>query len=309
MSQRSGPPPIVYIVIFLVLLGGGLWWFTHRSPSPVSTVNNTQTPAVGSQTSTNSTTPNPSNNPTSFAPPTSVPQGTTIKISGSTSMVTINQNLKKAFEGQFPGTNVITTADGSDKGIQNLKDGTSDIAAVSRPLSSQEQSQGLVAVPVKKDAIAIIVNKSNPFNIGLTSAQVTDIFQGKINNWSAVGGKSQNIRVINRPTVSGTRTVFQELVLKGANFGTTPDFITLADDGTTILFQALRNDGIGYSTYAQAANQQTVRILPIDGLSPEAANYPYQRQLTYVYKNPASPAVQAFLGYVTGPSGQQATAN
>jgi phosphate transport system substrate-binding protein len=44
----------------------------------------------------------------------------------------------------------------------------------------------------------------------------------------------------------------------------------------------------------------------VDGLTPEAANYPYQRTLYYAYKQPPSPQAQAFLGYATSPQGQQA---
>ncbi|WGV27082.1 extracellular solute-binding protein [Halotia branconii] len=297
MSKRSAPPPIVFIVLFLILLGGGYWYFFKRQPAPTSTAP-TAIPSPGNT---------PSGNTSTFPSPSSVSGGTTVRIAGSTSMVTINQNLKKAFERQFPGTNIVTTASGSDKGIADLVAGKADIAAISRPLTAQEENQGLVAIPVTTDAIAVVVGKANPFNQGLTSAQVADIFQGKINNWSAVGGKNSTIRVINRPAISGTHETFQEIVLKGANFGTTPNITTLQRDATTPLLQALGTDGVGYATFAQVANQQTVRSLAIDGLTPDANGYPYQRQLFYVYKNPASPGVQAFLGYATSPQGQQAT--
>lgn len=288
MSQKNAPPPIVFILIFLALIGGGYWFFVVRPGNVTPPVN---TPSAGNST---------------FSPPSSVPSGTTVRIDGSTSMVTINQNLKRAFERQFPGTNVVTNANSSQNGIADLLAGRADIAAVSRSLTAQEQSQGLMAVSVTKDAIALVVGKANPFNQGLTSTQVADIFQGKINNWSAVGGNSGSIRVINRPAISGTHQAFQEMVLKGANFGTTSNIATLPRDATTPLLQALGTDGIGYATSAQVANQQTVRFIPIDGLTPDASGYPYQRQLFYVYKNPASPGVQAFLGYATSPQGQQA---
>lgn len=290
MSQKSGPPPIVFIVLFLLVLGGGYWFFFKRQPTPTVTNPVTNTTPVSNAV---------------FPSPSSVASGTTVKIDGSTSMVTINQNLKKAFEKQFPGTSVLTTANGSQNGIADLIVGRADIAAVSRPLTTQEYSQGLVAVPLTTDAIAIVVGKANPFNQGLTSAQLADIFEGKINNWSAVGGNSGTIRVINRPAVSGTHQAFQEIVLKGGNFGTTPNITTLARDATTPLLQALGTDGIGYATFAQVVNQQTVRVIPIDGLTPSTSGYSYQRQLYYVYKNPVSPGVQAFLGYVTSPQGQQ----
>lgn len=72
--------------------------------------------------------------------------------------------------------------------------------------------------------------------------------------------------------------------------------------------QKLGRSGIGYATSAQVENQQTVRTVAVDGLTPEAANYPYQRALYYAYKTPASPQVQAFLGYATSPQGQQTIA-
>jgi phosphate transport system substrate-binding protein len=300
MSQRSGPPPIVFILPLLLLLGGGIWWFFLRQPSQVVTqsntpVNNPVDPVVPVTNSGNS----------AFPAPTTVASGTAVRIDGSTSMVTVNQNLKSAFERQFPGTTLTTSAGGTDKGIQDLVAGRVDVAAVSRPLTAQEQGQGLTAVPIARDAIAIIVKKNNPFIQGLTSAQLADIFTGKINNWSAVGGSAGNLRVINRPPISGTNRTFQELVLKKANFGTTSNITTLPTDGTTVLIQALGTDGIGYATSAQAVRQQTVRIVPIDGLTPDAPAYPYQRQLYYVYKT-TTPGVQAFLGYAASPQGQQA---
>ncbi|RCJ22653.1 porin [Nostoc sp. ATCC 43529] len=281
MTQKNAPPPIVFILIFFALIGSGYWYFLKRESVP-------------------------SINTASFSPPSSLPSGITVRIDGSTSMVTINQNLKRTFERQFLGTNVITNANGSQNGIADLLAGRTDIAAISRPLTAQEQSQGLVAVTVTTDAIAIVVGKANPFNGGLTSAQAADIFQGKTNNWSAVGGNNGTIRVINRPAISGTHQAFKEMVLKGVSFGTTPNITTLQRDATTPLLQALGTDGIGYATFAQVANQQTVRVIPIDGLTPDASNYPFQRQLYYVYKNPPNLGVQAFLGYATSVQGQQA---
>src|ERR671933_1933123 len=242
----------------------------------------------------------------SFALPASVPAGTAVRIDGSTSMVTINHNLKNGFQRKFSGTTVDTKANGSEKGIQDLAAGTVDIAAVSRPLTAQEQAQGLAAVPVALDTIALVVGINNPFKGGLTSAQVQDIFKGKAQDWSNVGGPAGPIKVINRPEVSGTHKTFKEQVLSGANFGTGPNFTKLDRDATTPLLQALGNNGIGYATFAQVVNQKTVRVVPINGATPDAGNYPYKRQLYYAYKNPPSQTVKDFLGYATSLEGQKA---
>ncbi len=221
-------------------------------------------------------------------------------------MAQINQALKNGFEKQFSGTNVDTKAGGTERGIQSLQQGSVEIAAVSRPLTPQETAQNLVAVPVTKDAVAIVAGEKNPFRKGLTSGQVVGIFQEQITDWSKVGGTPGTIRVINRPPDSGTHQAFKELVLKGGTFGTTPNIETLQQDATTPLLQKLQTNGIGYATFAQVAKQQTIRTVAVDGLTPEARQYPYQRTLYYAYKQPPSPQVQAFFGYVASPQGQQA---
>ncbi|MEQ9359624.1 phosphate ABC transporter substrate-binding protein [Coleofasciculus chthonoplastes] len=312
MSQKNETGTLIAaLVITLVILAGGFWWFTRQSGMNLGTLtggenNSTQNPSPPTQPVNPGT---PAANPnTAFAPPQTVPSGTIVRIAGSTSMVQINQALKQSFEQQFQGTTVETQAGGSDQGIRTLLTGGTDIAAISRPLISPEPSQGLVAVPVTKDAIAIVVGEANPFQRGLTQAEVQQIFQGQITNWSQVGDASKPIRVINRPPVSGTRQAFQELVLNGGQFGTASNIVTMQQDATTPILRELGNNGISYATYAQVADQQTVRTVPVDGLTPEAANYPYQRELYYVYKQPATPQVQAFLGYVGSPQGQGAIA-
>ena len=304
MAQRNGIPPIVFILILLLLGGAGYWFFVMRK-QPAPTVTNTQSP--GEQATIPSEEAPIGTGVTSpFPLPTTVAGGTVVRIDGSTSMVKINQNLKNGFERQFPNTNVATSAQGSGQGIQNLLAGNVDIAASSRPLKPQEKAQGLEAIPVALDKIAVVIGINNPFNKGLTSQQLKGIFQGQITNWSQVGGPNSLIRVINRPPVSGTHQVFKEIVLNGEDFGNTPNISTMDRDATTPLLRALGNDGIGYATYEQVENQQTVRSLPIDKDLPRSATYPLSRQLYYVYKKSPSQAAKDFLGYATSAQGQQA---
>ena len=272
--------PVPYVVGTIALLAIGHWWFNLRKPEPL----------VPPPTVVQSPSP-------TFPPPSSVPGGTVVDIDGSTSMVALNQTLKTAFERQFPGTTVATQANGSNRGLERLQRGEIDIAALSRPLTAAEQQQGLQAVQVGRDAIAIVVGRDNPFQGSLTPAQVQAIFQGKITNWQQVGGTNQPLRVINRPAASGTRQAFQELVLQGGDFGQTPNITTLTQDATTPLFRALGTDGIGYATEVQARSQQTVRSLAIAGKRPDQPAYPYQRSLYYAYQVPVSDVAKEFLGF------------
>jgi len=308
MAKSSGPPPIVFILLFFLLAGGGAFFFLKKPAS--QDASNTPTPASGGGANLPPVAPVPGGaapvSASSFALPASVAAGTAVRIDGSTSMVTINLNLKNGFQTKFSGATVVAKANGSANGIKDLVAGTADIAGVSRPLTAQEQGQGLAAVPVALDTIALVVGTNNPFKGGLTVDQVQDIFKGTAQDWSKVGGPAGPIKVINRPEVSGTHQTFKEQVLSGANFGTGPNITTLDRDATTPLLQALGNNGIGYATFAQVVNQKTVRVVPVDGATPDAGNYPYKRQLYYAYKNPPSQAVKDFLGYATSPEGQKA---
>lgn len=295
---------IASLVITAAILGGGYWFLTKNKGNQIVIETPTSpqvSPNPSSQNESNTLPPPPTPknvpNSVSFSLPSQVPSGTTVNINGSTSMVLINEALKKGFMSRFPGTVVNTDAKGTDKGILDILTGNIDLAAISRPLTSKEQSQGLVAVPIAKDAIAIVVGNDNPFRRGLKADQVMGIFSGNITNWSEVGGKSATIKVINRPLVSGTHQAFQELVLQGGTFGNGANITTMQQDATTPILQKLGTDGISYATYTQVADQQTVRVVPVNGSTPEDPNYPYQRTLYYVYKQPPSPAVQSFLGY------------
>ena len=94
--------------------------------------------------------------------------------------------------------------------------------------------------------------------------------------------------------------------MNGFTFGSGTNFTTLERDATTPILRSLGTDGISYATYAQVANQQTVRTVAIGGITPESDSYPYYRVLYYAYQEPATPEVQAFLGYVLSTQGQKA---
>lgn len=195
---------------------------------------------------------------------------------------------------------------GSDNGIQALLGGDIDLAAISRPLNAEEQEQGLAAVAVTSDRIALEVGSANPFRRGLSRRQAAQIFQGTTTDWSTLGGPAAPIRVLNRPSVSGTHSAFRSIVLNGEPFGSTATITTLKRDATTPMLRELGPDGIGDATHGQVADQQTVRVVPIDGLMPDAEAYPFQRPLLYAYRSPAGPAVKAFLGYALSPKGSTA---
>lgn len=242
-----------------------------------------------------------------FALPNSVPQGTAIRIDGSTSMANLSQSLKQRFEQQYPGTQVNVETSGTSAGLQALLDGKADLAAIGRPLTAQEKAEGLIAVPVARDKIAIVVGAKNPFSKSLDINQFAKMFRGEIKNWSQVGGTPSAIRVIDRPAVNDTRQAFQEYpAFKSAPFETGATAVKLNDESAAAVIQKLGANGISYLPESQVRGQAGVKAVLMHGTAPTNPKYPFSQSLSYVYKGAPSPAVQAFLGYATAKAGQDA---
>lgn len=297
MSQsKGGIPPIVYILLLLGLGAGGYYYYTSKQGGGVPSLNPT-TNSANPPAAVSTTIP-------ALNLPDTLPAGSSVRLDGSTSLAKFNQRLGQAFVDRYPGVKYDWKASGSSKGIQALLAGQVDIAASSRPLTEEEKNKGLVAVPVKGDAIALLVSKASPFEGGLTSNQVRDIFTGKVTNWSQVGGPPLPLRVINRNPSSGTYKVFQTAALEGSNFGSGPNWTTMKRDVTTEILQQLKTNGIGYANYSEIKAQKSIRVIPLDGNSPGSPNYPLVSVLYYVYSPSATDATKALVAFATSPAGK-----
>jgi ABC-type phosphate transport system substrate-binding protein len=220
-------------------------------------------------------------------------------------MEVFNQGLKQRFEGDFPGTTVELSAQGTDAALQAVLDDKLDVAAIGRALTEAERAKGLVATSLGRAKIAIIVGADNPFSGNLTFAQFAKIFRGEITDWSEVGGAPGPIRVIDRPEFSDTRQAFQPYpVFKSAPFATGATAVPVSQDVTADVIKDLGKDGISYAIANQVLTQKSVKIIPMHKTLPDDPRYPYSQPLAYVHKAAASPAAQAFLGLVTAPAGQ-----
>ncbi|WP_088891473.1 DUF4912 domain-containing protein [Leptolyngbya ohadii] len=248
------------------------------------------------------------NSAPAFQLPSSLPNGTSVKVDGSSSMIVSNEGLKQRYEAQFPGTQVNLATGGTDAALNALSEGTIDIAAIGRLLTDAEKAQGLQQVPLSREKIAIIVGSDNPFQASLTAEQFARIFRGEITNWSEVGGPNAPIRFVDRPESSDTRQALSRYpVFQNAPFQTGATATQAADD-TAAIIEELGTDGISYAPVSQVPDQPGVRILPMHDTLPTDPRYPYSQPRNYVYKGNATPAVLAFLGFVTSAPGQEAIA-
>jgi phosphate transport system substrate-binding protein len=150
----------------------------------------------------------------------SAPETTTyIENKGSDTIVNLALAWAEYYQEGHPEVSISVTGGGSGTGIAALMNGTVDIANASRQIKAEEiaeaQSNGIDPVEhiIARDAIAVIVNPQNPVE-KLTLAQISDIYSGKVSNWSQVGGDDRPIVRLSRETNSGTHVYFLETVLR-----------------------------------------------------------------------------------------------
>ncbi len=142
----------------------------------------------------------------------------TLQLEGSTTVGPIADAFAEYFKGIYTDLQITVKKTGSGDGAAALVDGRCDIANMSRFMKEKEFAQAVtngvmpVAHVVAMDGVCVIVHPSNPVK-ELTTAQVRDIYRGKITNWNQLGGPNAKIVAISRDTSSGTYETFHGLVM------------------------------------------------------------------------------------------------
>ncbi|HEX6087092.1 MAG TPA: phosphate ABC transporter substrate-binding protein [Thermoanaerobaculia bacterium] len=239
-----------------------------------------------------------------------------ISIKGSDTMVIMNARLAEAFMAANPSTQIQISGGGSGVGIAALINGTTDIAASSRPIKSSETEKLKArfatlgySFPIARDGLSVYLHESNPVK-ELTLAQIRDIYTGRITNWKQVGGRDAQIILYSRENSSGTYTYFKDNVLLGKDFA--PRAQTL--QGTAAVVNAVSKDanGIGYGGAAYAKgirfaavkkDEKSPAVVPsLDTV--RTGQYPISRFLYLYTRVKPSKEMKAFIDWATGPEGQ-----
>jgi phosphate transport system substrate-binding protein len=183
-----------------------------------------------------------------------------IQNKGSDTLVNLALAWAERYQSEHPEVSLSVTGGGSGTGIAALINGTVDIANASRAMTADEKSQaeanGITPVEfiVARDAIAVVVNPENPVQ-RLSLQQISDIYSGKYNNWTEVGGDNRPIVRLSRETNSGTHVYFLQTVIRLGDKKNTTLFSTdtlLLPSSEGIINEVRQNpnaigyDGLGY---------------------------------------------------------------
>jgi phosphate transport system substrate-binding protein len=234
-----------------------------------------------------------------------------IVIKGSTTVLPIAQPALEAYMKINKNVQMSLSGGGSGEGIKALLDSSTDIANSSREIKKEEinlaASKGIkpVAHVIAYDALTPVVNPKNKLN-GLTIDQLSQIYQGKIQNWKEVGGDDLKIIVISRDSSSGTFESWDHFIMKKTKV--TPRAQMLASNGAIYTAVSKNKNAIGYLGMGYV--QKGVKALTVDGVAASADTvlskaYPLSREL-YMYTNGEPKGeVARFIAFVKGPEGQQ----
>ncbi len=250
-----------------------------------------------------------------------------IENKGSDTIVNLALAWAERYQEIEPQVRISVTGGGSGTGIAALLNGTVDIANASRQIKSEEvktaESNGISPVEfvIARDAIAVIVHPDNPVT-QLTLQQISDIYSGKIRNWTEVGGEDRPIVRLSRETNSGTHVYFLEEVLRlGEKENKTlfsRDTLLLPSSEGIIAEVRQNPNAIGYDGLGYVPHDLKVIAIAPDANSPyvrpsvDTVNdltYPIARDLYMYTAGEPTDAIRVYLDWILGPEAQQIVAD
>lgn len=227
-----------------------------------------------------------------------------IELAGSTSVQPVASQLADVYMKKHPDVRINVQGGGSGLGIRSVSQGIIDIGTSSKALNENE-SVGLKQYLIGKDGVLVVVNSDNPLD-GLNSSQIKDIYSGKITNWKDVGGSNAKINVITREDGSGTRSVFQKIVMGKDKIRA--DAVVLTS--TESIAQSVKGDPNAIGYISLASYKGDIKALKVDGVYPTEetifnGTYPIQNPFLFLTKGEPEGVVKDFIDFCLSPEGQE----
>jgi phosphate transport system substrate-binding protein len=226
-------------------------------------------------------------------------------VTGASTVAPVLGEIAKRYESLHSDVRIDVQTGGSARGLADARSGLADIGMVSRALKEEEKD--LIPFTIGLDGVAIIVHADNPI-AELTRQQIIDIYVGKINNWSEVGGADEEIVVINKAEGRSTLELFLEYFdLKS------PDIqadIIAGDNEQDIKAVAGNPFSIGYVSIGNAEYDVKagvpIRLLPLEGVpatreTVAAERFPLRRPLNLVVPKQPEGLILDFITYARSP--------
>lgn len=230
----------------------------------------------------------------------------TLRIAGGTAHIPVMKEAAKQIINFNPKIQISIAGGGSGLGIKQAGEGLADIGNTGRKPTDEEVGKyNLKLLKWAVDGVGAVVHPENTVQ-SLTSAQLQDIYSGKISNWNEIGGVDRQINLYTRDEASGTRKVFWKKALaKGA---ITAKANVVVSNGAMKTAVAGDPFGIGYVSVGHI--DRSVAPVTLDGVTPNldtvrSGEYTVARGLYSLSKGEPSGLAKLFLNFIISPTGQQ----
>lgn len=234
-----------------------------------------------------------------------------IRIKGSTTLEPVIIKAKEIFLKKHNITFEIAS-NGSHRGIEELINGSCDIAESSVQISSHEKElakkNGVIIHEyiIARDLIVPIVHKTNPLN-SISLRDLQGIYAGSKTSWKLFGWDKEPIIIIGRDRDSGTGDVWNNSVMGNAGLS---DSIVIKRSNSSVLSHVAEDPAaIGYISHGFTNSE--IKELMVDGTKAEIPQkgpirYPLIRNL-YLYTNDTNkkPEVKSFIVFLLSNEGQK----
>lgn len=233
-----------------------------------------------------------------------------ITLSGSSALLPLMEKAIEPYNKENPDAQISAQAGGSGTGLTQVLDGTVDIGnsdILAEEKLDSDKAKQLVDHKVCAEGFGVAISKSLGID-NLTSAQLKDIFSGKVTNWKQVGGPDKAIFLIHRTAGSGTRATFEKVVLGGDKSLENESLGVTQDSNGAVLSAMKQNEGsisyLGLAYMQTKEAQDAIKIVKLDGVAAEKANiadgsYKFWSWGHMYTKGEATGLTKDFIDYVT----------
>ncbi|GAB3288633.1 phosphate ABC transporter substrate-binding protein [Parasphingorhabdus pacifica] len=243
----------------------------------------------------------------------------TLRVSGSTTVNPVVADAAKVLRSRGL-TITLDTQGGSAGGIAQLASGQIDVAMSSKPVGDAERERysnvDLTATEIGRDAVAIVIRR-DVYDAGVTSLtreQARRLFEGKVANWSELGGPNLPVYVYNKEPGRGTREVLDKF-LYGEDGEAPPDpvggnYSIVGGNEETRTKVASTPGAVTPLSVAFTEGRQDLAVVEVEGALPtgedvRTGKYPLARPLLLITDGQPEGSERTLIDFVLSSEGQQ----